>query len=86
MTFHDPCFMQIFGQLGPMDLLSLTRTSKSLRAVLLSRSSISIWKQAFGNVNPPGLPECPPDLTEPQYAELVFGKTCTVCSISYFIW
>lgn len=44
----------------------------------MSRSSIPLWKRVFKNVATPGLPECPPDLNEPRYADLVFNKSCTV--------
>ena len=60
-----------------MDLLNLARTTKDIRDILMRRASKSVWKQAFVNVTP-SLPECPSDLSEPQYAELAFGKTCTV--------
>ncbi|KIM49552.1 hypothetical protein M413DRAFT_438740 [Hebeloma cylindrosporum] len=68
---------EIFGRLEPLDLVHLSRTSKDLRALLLTRTSISTWKESLANV--PGLPECPDDMTEPQYAELVFGKCCHFC-------
>ncbi|KDR81922.1 hypothetical protein GALMADRAFT_240234 [Galerina marginata CBS 339.88] len=68
---------EIFGRLEPLDLLHLSRTTKELRALLMSRSSMSIWKQSRSNI--PGLPECPLDLTEPQYANLAFGKSCHFC-------
>jgi len=69
---------QIFGCLEPLDLLHLSRTSKALRALLMNRSSLSVWKLAFSNVPYPAPPYCPRDLNEPQYAVLVFGKTCHV--------
>lgn len=37
---------------------------------------MSIWKRARSQFD--GLPDCPDDLSEPQYAELLFGKACTV--------
>ncbi|KAF5330284.1 hypothetical protein D9619_006079 [Psilocybe cf. subviscida] len=67
---------EIFGKLFPADLLTLSQTSKDLRNILGSRSSAFIWKEARGNV--PGLPDCPPDLSEPQYANLCFRKHCMV--------
>jgi len=67
---------QIFGHLNPLDLLHLARTTKDLRAILMKRSSISIWKHARSHFD--DLPECPSDLSEPQYAEFLFGKACTV--------
>jgi len=63
--------------LRPLDVLNLSRATKTLRAILMNRSSIVVWKNARANVA--RLPECPDDLTEPQYAELVFGKNCFVC-------
>ena len=42
----------------------------------MKRSSISIWKHSRSQFE--GLPDCPDDLSEPQYAEFLFGKTCTV--------
>ncbi|KDR81924.1 hypothetical protein GALMADRAFT_221811 [Galerina marginata CBS 339.88] len=68
---------EIFGGLDPIDLLHLARTTQDLRALLMSRSSISVWKQSRSNI--PGLPECPDDLSEPQYANLSFGKSCDFC-------
>jgi len=59
--------------------LHLAWTSKALRALLLNRSSASIWKQTFHNLPFPQPPKCPDDLNEPQYAELLFRKACHVC-------
>ncbi|KDR81923.1 hypothetical protein GALMADRAFT_276573 [Galerina marginata CBS 339.88] len=69
---------EIFGRLEPIDLLHLARTTKDIRTLLMSRSSVSIWKQARSNI-PESLPECPDDLSEPQYADLAFGKCCHFC-------
>ncbi|KAF8968317.1 hypothetical protein BDZ97DRAFT_1612907, partial [Flammula alnicola] len=60
----------------PLDLLRVARTSKDLRSVLMSRKSIIIWKQSRLNIE--GLPECPEDPSEPQYAYLTFDSTCYV--------
>ncbi|KAF8177607.1 hypothetical protein BJ912DRAFT_1045683 [Pholiota molesta] len=69
---------EIFSRLNPIDLVNLTRTSKDLRAIFTSRSSISVWKAARANIIP-AMPDCPDDLSEPQYADLVFGKGCHHC-------
>jgi hypothetical protein len=42
----------------------------------MRRSAISIWKEARTNVE--GFPDCPCDLTEPQYANLAFFAYCHV--------
>ncbi|KII94170.1 hypothetical protein PLICRDRAFT_36405 [Plicaturopsis crispa FD-325 SS-3] len=68
---------EIFGYLHPMDLLNLCRTTKDLRAVLLRRSVRSTWKAALSSVDK--LPECPPDLQEPQYTRLLFDTHCHFC-------
>jgi len=66
---------QIFSLLEPLDVLRLARTTKALRNVLMSRTAMSIWKQALSNDE---LPKCPDDLTEPQYANLAFSEHCHV--------
>ncbi|KIK03753.1 hypothetical protein K443DRAFT_5082 [Laccaria amethystina LaAM-08-1] len=67
---------EIFGKLNPIDLLHLARTTKALRNILMRTSAKFIWKQALANINE--LPDCPTDLNEPQYTNLVFGKNCYV--------
>ena len=80
----DQClqYPQIFGHLNPLDLLHLARTTKDLRAILMNRSSISIWKHSRSQFD--DLPDCPDDLSEPQYAEFLFGKACTVSLVFNF--
>ncbi|KAF8188367.1 hypothetical protein BJ912DRAFT_400491 [Pholiota molesta] len=46
--------------------------------MLTSRSSTSVWKAARANIVP-AMPDCPDDLSEPQYAVLMFGKGCHHC-------
>ncbi|KAJ7470865.1 hypothetical protein FB451DRAFT_1037580, partial [Mycena latifolia] len=73
---------QIFYYLLPADVLFLARLCRPLRAFLMSKASESrhIWRQAFINLNldGPPLPACPPDLSEVQYASLVFSPHCHV--------
>jgi len=45
----------------------------------MTRSSKSVWMSAYGNV--PGLPPCPSDLNEVQYANLLFSNHCHVCAL-----
>ncbi|KAF5330283.1 hypothetical protein D9619_006076 [Psilocybe cf. subviscida] len=80
---------EIFGKLSPGDLFNLSQTSKDLRNILSSKSSASIWKEARGNI--PALPDCPSDLSEPQYANLCFMKHCMKClrprmTTTYHLW
>lgn len=66
--------------MDPLTLvLKVLQLGKTWRALLLSgRSSKFIWKAARNNVQAQGLPECPPDLSEPRYALLAFFKRCEV--------
>ncbi|KAF9486481.1 hypothetical protein BDN70DRAFT_988035, partial [Pholiota conissans] len=75
---------EIFSQLDPIGLVNISRTSKDFRAILLNRSSTSVWKSARANIDLP-LPDCPNDLSKPQYAELLFEKCCVqVCNTHLF--
>ncbi|KAE9402066.1 hypothetical protein BT96DRAFT_1017879 [Gymnopus androsaceus JB14] len=65
---------EIFGYLNNCDLLNLARTSRDLRGVLMSKSSELIWRTARSNME--GLPPPPKGLSEPHYADLLFGKHC----------
>ncbi|TRM58358.1 hypothetical protein BD626DRAFT_410575 [Schizophyllum amplum] len=67
---------EIFCYLHPAQLLAVSRTNKTLRGALLRRSARWIWKASFRNVKK--LPEPPTDLSEPQYARLLFDKSCMV--------
>ncbi|KAK0451975.1 uncharacterized protein EV420DRAFT_1559501 [Desarmillaria tabescens] len=69
--------LEIFSHLDPRDLLHLCRTSKSLRAVLLDRSALFVWKSARRNLE--NLPAILDDLSEPRYASLLFDKHCQLC-------
>ncbi|OJA18751.1 hypothetical protein AZE42_01641 [Rhizopogon vesiculosus] len=51
---------EIFGFLKPLDLLSLARTSKPFRDLLMSKSNAFIWRASRALV--PNLPDCPADL------------------------
>ena len=66
----------------PRDLLNLARTSKDFRSLLMSRTSAIFWRAARQQI--PGLPECPPFLSEPQYANLLFFSHCHVSCVSLF--
>ncbi|KAF9234851.1 hypothetical protein BU15DRAFT_65340 [Melanogaster broomeanus] len=68
---------QILTFLHPMDLLNIARTTKAFRLLLMRKSSAFVWKAALGRVE--GLPACPPDLNEPQYAYLAFYPHCHLC-------
>ncbi|KAG8780832.1 hypothetical protein FRC12_022536 [Ceratobasidium sp. 428] len=70
-------FNEIVACLIPADLLSLTRTTKSLRNMLMTRASQHLWQAAIRNISQ--LPECPPQLSEPKYISLLYSHTCSNC-------
>ncbi|KLO18513.1 hypothetical protein SCHPADRAFT_993550 [Schizopora paradoxa] len=69
-------FTEIACYMTPLDLLNLARTSAGLRKLLMSKSSKRIWEAVRMIHN---IPECPKDLSEPRYADLLYGKGCSFC-------
>ncbi|KAF9019849.1 hypothetical protein BDZ89DRAFT_958853, partial [Hymenopellis radicata] len=67
----------IFSHVDPLDLLRLSRTTKDLRALLMSKSSIGVWESA--RLRMEGLPPIIEGLNEPQYANLLFDTHCHNC-------
>ncbi|KAH8116966.1 hypothetical protein DFH11DRAFT_1141796 [Phellopilus nigrolimitatus] len=76
MSMPIDVFCEIARYLGPHDLLRMARTSRTLRNLLMTKDSKPIWRAAEDSV---GLPECPLDLSSPQYASFVFDAFCTHC-------
>ncbi|EMD36275.1 hypothetical protein CERSUDRAFT_124209 [Gelatoporia subvermispora B] len=72
-------FLEIASWSHPMTLIQLSRTSKGLRDMLMSKTARMVWRAALYNI--PDLPPCAPDLAEPRYAALVFDKICLACSV-----
>ncbi|KAF8996605.1 hypothetical protein BDQ17DRAFT_1249585, partial [Cyathus striatus] len=70
-------WFEIFVLLEPLDLVHLSRTSKSLRTFLLGVSASSVWMCARSNMD--GLPKCPKDMNELDYATLIFETHCQRC-------
>ncbi|KAJ7269374.1 hypothetical protein B0H12DRAFT_1095502 [Mycena haematopus] len=68
---------EIFGHLLPLDILYLSRTTKDFRSILMHRSAISIWKASLRQIC--GLPECPPDMSQPAWVNLVYSPHCHNC-------
>ncbi|EJD39583.1 hypothetical protein AURDEDRAFT_128203 [Auricularia subglabra TFB-10046 SS5] len=67
---------EIFRLLHPRDLLALSRTDQSLRAVLLNRAAASVWKEALASTE---IPQRPEDISLPRYASLAFDTHCEIC-------
>lgn len=72
---------QILGHLHPRDIISLSRTSKAFRALLLDRKNAFIWKVARKAL-PGDFPDPHPVLSEPALAHLMFDPQCAVSSQS----
>lgn len=73
-------YYQVASSLEPLDLIYLSRVNKEFRATFMSRSARFVWTRVLESV--PGLPSCPPDMTEPQYVSLIFEQLCSV--VVYF--
>ncbi|KAF8599729.1 hypothetical protein BDV93DRAFT_590384 [Ceratobasidium sp. AG-I] len=70
-------FAEFASYLQPVDLISLARTNRFFRRILMSFSKgTRIWQTAERNID--GLPSCPPGLCEPQYAAFMFINACSV--------
>ncbi|KAG6895533.1 hypothetical protein C0992_000789 [Termitomyces sp. T32_za158] len=68
--------LEIFMYLTPVEILSLSRACKSLRQILMTKKAGYVWKQA--RINLDDFPDCPDDLNEPQFANLIFAALCDV--------
>ena len=62
-----------------MDLITLARTSKALRQILMSRKSMWVWIAARRSAGAVMAPNPPEDMSEPAWALLLFGPA--VCSV-----
>ena len=64
---------------NPRDLLSLARTTRDFNDFLMSRRSARLsWKAAWERQVDPTLPACPPFLSEPAFANVLFSSICQV--------
>ncbi|KAF8686260.1 hypothetical protein RHS04_00139 [Rhizoctonia solani] len=61
----------------PLDLIMLSRVNKFLRELFMDKRSALIWRSA--RENHLGLPTCPDEVSEPQYAAMLFTKRCSTC-------
>ncbi|TDL24613.1 hypothetical protein BD410DRAFT_838126 [Rickenella mellea] len=69
--------LEVFARLQPLDVLHIMWTSQRFRNLLVAPSSAFIWKAARLNVK--GFPDCPPHLSEVEYARLAFNPYCYGC-------
>ncbi|RPD58225.1 hypothetical protein L227DRAFT_191411 [Lentinus tigrinus ALCF2SS1-6] len=70
-------FFEIASNLHPLELLRCSRTSKTLRSMLLSLRSRSLWQRALEAI--PQLPPCPVDMSEVFFTALLFDDYCFAC-------
>ncbi|KAL1944343.1 hypothetical protein VTO73DRAFT_3528 [Trametes versicolor] len=70
-------FLEIVKKLDPLALLRLAQSSKYFRSLLMTRSARHLWVASFRNV--PGVPPCPPYISEPRYAAVLFDQYCFAC-------
>ncbi|CAL1712107.1 unnamed protein product [Somion occarium] len=73
-------FYEITSWLHPLDLLKLSRVSKHLREMFMSKHSEALWVAARRNVSG-GLPDPPSTINEAQYAALLFEQNCQACGV-----
>ncbi|KAF9473236.1 hypothetical protein BDN70DRAFT_925272 [Pholiota conissans] len=69
--------LEILSYVNPLDLINLAQSTKALHEMLMDRSATSTWEKARSNVI--GLPDRPTDMSEPQYAHLMFVNRCSFC-------
>ncbi|CUA68900.1 hypothetical protein RSOLAG22IIIB_08148 [Rhizoctonia solani] len=77
MNLPPEILILIATRMLPSDIIALARTTKLLRSILMSRSSISIWHQSMKNVK--GLPPRPKDVSEPYYIAFLYMNECSLC-------
>ncbi|EUC56344.1 F-box protein [Rhizoctonia solani AG-3 Rhs1AP] len=78
MDFPQELLREIASHTFPGDLISLSRTSKQWRELLMKRTAEKTWLFAESNI--PELPAYPwSNMSPVRYATLLFTKHCTVC-------
>ncbi|TFK56368.1 hypothetical protein OE88DRAFT_1729885 [Heliocybe sulcata] len=75
---------EVFQHLQPLDLLHTARTTKALRKILMSRSSKSTWEVSFSG--DPDVPPCPPDMSLPAWARLLYDQHCYAIAVVRTAW
>ncbi|EIW60825.1 uncharacterized protein TRAVEDRAFT_46065 [Trametes versicolor FP-101664 SS1] len=79
LNMPDQIFFMVTSHLSPLDMLNLSRSSKSMRAILSSKKlSKHAWVAARKNIVP-ALPDCPDFISEMAYAHVLFEHSCEAC-------
>ncbi|TRM61401.1 hypothetical protein BD626DRAFT_460226 [Schizophyllum amplum] len=77
---------EILRYMHPRDLLQVSRTTKTLRSVLMSKSFIGIWNHSHTAYD---LPPVFSGMTVPQFVSLAYDRFCHFCSapsVKSVIW
>ncbi|CAE6399493.1 unnamed protein product [Rhizoctonia solani] len=77
MNLPVEVLIEVAQYVHPLDLIMLSRVNKFFRELFMDKRSALIWRSARENL--PGLPHCPDEVSEPQYASMLFTKRCSVC-------
>ncbi|KAL1658935.1 hypothetical protein GGF50DRAFT_131399 [Schizophyllum commune] len=73
--------LEVLSHLDAPSLLHLSRTTNLLRNLLLSRSSIKIWKRGYRNTKP-AMPPPPSDMSIPRFVAFLEDEICDFCDES----
>ncbi|KAF8602609.1 hypothetical protein BDV93DRAFT_581824 [Ceratobasidium sp. AG-I] len=74
--FSQAWLQLVASNLLAVDVLNLARTSKLFRKILMSCSSLKVWRVALSNSN---LPPCENTVSEPKYTAMMFEGLCASC-------
>ncbi|CAE7148460.1 unnamed protein product, partial [Rhizoctonia solani] len=77
MNLPVEVLIEVARYVHPLDLIMLARVNKFFRELLMDKRSALIWRSSRGNM--PELPPCPDEVSEPQYAAMIFAKRCSTC-------
>ncbi|GAA5952134.1 hypothetical protein JCM10213_006495 [Rhodosporidiobolus nylandii] len=80
-TMPMDLLVEIFSYLLPGELLTMSRTSKSYRALLTSKNSKPLWRTSRRLVDLPDLES--EGVSEMAYAALMFDQVCASCMKKY---
>ncbi|KAJ7089066.1 hypothetical protein C8R44DRAFT_990908 [Mycena epipterygia] len=89
LSMHIDIILEVLGHLHPIDLMHVSRTSKTFQLLLKSPVAASTWRNSFILEN---LPHCPIQMPGRSWAGLLFGpQICDACGApntlpDYIIW
>jgi hypothetical protein len=78
---NPQCLLDICAHVWPIDMLRLSRTCRTFRQVLMSKTCQAVWKASFENTflaDRLSIVSCPSSLSQPAWASLLYEKICQV--------